>query len=209
MRFSGAVIAGIVTISIRIQESTAFVVVNPTITTRGGTARHTFGKRKIITPLGRFPLSSSSLDDDMTTTTTTTSSPSIDTQIETVKNNMNFRNDGPYWFMKTILPTLFKDGSRLNAGIATTPTTAPSISPAAILERRRKATEENINIDEDERERRRTVGTYLMAVAAVVGAYVALFVDEGDLVGHLLRFLAVIGPGTLGYGFYESGSRGL
>lgn len=131
----------------------------------------------------------------------------MDAEIESVRNSMGFRNDGKYWFMKKGLG-VFKDGKTMRNSIPTDLDPSDRVPEDVAAERRRVAAERLINIDEMESESRIRTGKTIMIVAAIYAAYVSIFVDTGDALGHLVRFSAFPLVST-GYGFYVSGQRSL
>mmetsp|Transcript_37850 Transcript_37850/g.46233 ORF Transcript_37850/g.46233 Transcript_37850/m.46233 type:complete len:214 (-) Transcript_37850:535-1176(-) len=132
----------------------------------------------------------------------------INDEIEKVKNSMGFRNDGNYWFMKTILPSVFKDGQRVKNGIPTDLDPSLKVSDEIVAERRSAAAERLINIDEDESTRRSEFGKTVLFTALFYAAFISIVVDEGDVFGHLVR-LSLFPLFATGYGFYESGKQSL
>jgi len=136
------------------------------------------------------------------------------TKIENVRNSLGFRNDGKYWFMKTLME-IYKEGTQIVNGIPMEKkdTHSSSSSPTNLSEedaqiRRATAAQEGVNIDDIERQRRFDSGTTFLIAAALYSIYLVYVVDQGDTFGHLVRF-SVYPLFATGYGLRESGKAGL
>lgn len=129
-------------------------------------------------------------------------------KIEKVRDSFGFRNDGKYWFMKTLMG-VYEEGTVLVNGVPTKKTdSSAKLSEDEVKKRREKASEELVNIDFEERQRRIDSGNIALTLAAIYTIYMTLFVDQGDAFGHLLRF-SVYPLFATGYGLRESGKAGL
>ena len=128
------------------------------------------------------------------------------TKIDNVRDSFGFRNDGKYWFMKTLMG-VYEEGTQVVNGLPQQKTTA-IVSEDEASKRREIATNELVNIDADERQRRVDLGNKFLAVAAIYAAYLVYFVDQGDAFGHFVRF-SVFPFYATGYGLRESGKAGL
>ena len=130
------------------------------------------------------------------------------TKIEKVRDSFGFRNDGKYWFMKTLLG-FYQEGTSLVNGVPTKKSDSSiKISENEAKKRREKAIEELVNIDFDERQRRINSGNIALTLAAIYAVYMTWFVDQGDAFGHVVRF-SVYPLFATGYGLRESGKAGL
>ena len=128
------------------------------------------------------------------------------TKIENVRDSFGFRNDGKYWFMKTLMG-IYKEGTEIVNGVPIQKTSA-GVSEEEAAKRREKAAKELINIGDDEQQRRIDSGNLFLKVAAIYAAILILFVDQGDTFGHFVRF-SVFPLYTTGYALRESGKAGL
>lgn len=74
--------------------------------------------------------------------------------------------------------------------------------------RQQQAAIDLVNISPQERNRRIQVGNILIPFAILYASYVTLFIDKGDILGHILR-LTSLPFFFLGYGYHISGTKGL
>eukprot|EP00594_Rhizosolenia_setigera_P008261 CAMPEP_0178955982 /NCGR_PEP_ID=MMETSP0789-20121207/9941_1 /TAXON_ID=3005 /ORGANISM="Rhizosolenia setigera, Strain CCMP 1694" /LENGTH=180 /DNA_ID=CAMNT_0020637741 /DNA_START=44 /DNA_END=586 /DNA_ORIENTATION=+ len=128
--------------------------------------------------------------------------------IEEVRDSMGFRNDGKYWFMKTVLQFLKPDtGKRIDikAGLVDV---VEEVTEEEAEKRRNYAADNLINIDEDESTRRIDLGKKVLIAACFYAAFVSIFVDQGDFFGHFVR-VSIFPFISLGYGLLESGKASL
>lgn len=133
--------------------------------------------------------------------------------IEDVRDSFGFRNDGKYWFMKTLMAP-YSEGARLFNGIPMQQSNNISsrkneVSEEEIADRRQRSASELVNIDDMERNRRIESGNLCLALTALVTTYIVTFIDQGDLYGHLIRFIAIYPFFAVGYGLRKSGKAGL
>mmetsp|Transcript_34438 Transcript_34438/g.50581 ORF Transcript_34438/g.50581 Transcript_34438/m.50581 type:complete len:212 (+) Transcript_34438:126-761(+) len=129
-------------------------------------------------------------------------------EIDDVRNSLGFRNDGKYWFMKTVMAG-YKEGKRVVMGVPVGGgDPSQQVSDGMVAERRALAAAELVNIGTEERELRENVGNALLSASALYAVYLALFVDQGDAFGHVVRF-SVYPLFTTGYALRVSGKKGM
>ena len=123
-----------------------------------------------------------------------------------------FANDGIFSWMTPYMDVFgFKEGNTMVGAIPTSidrTVTGAVLDPSVIDERRRVAARDLVNIGLEERSRRTEIGNVGLKVAAVYAVFATLFLDQGDLGGHLARFTVLL-PFLFGYAFRESGKEGL
>jgi hypothetical protein len=127
-----------------------------------------------------------------------------------LKDSDTFVNDSPIGsFMQPALDVMnMREGNSIYFGLLSRPTNSSvAVSADESLQRRAQAAKDFVNIDFDERERRRQASKIMYAVTA---AYVvwSTWVDAGGIAGHLLR-LGVVVPLFLALGYDKSAKVGL
>jgi hypothetical protein len=119
--------------------------------------------------------------------------------------------------MKWMVPFLntlgFKEGTTTYYGPIAVPlesvaSSATPFSAEQTAQLRQQAAQQLINIGPDERERRRQAGQVMYVLSAVYIVWSTLWIDQGDLLGHLVRFVAAL-PLFLAVGYQRSAQEGL
>eukprot|EP00980_Cylindrotheca_fusiformis_P012510 scaffold3073_cov66-Cylindrotheca_fusiformis.AAC.25 len=119
-------------------------------------------------------------------------------------------NDGPYsWIAPYLTLGGYEAGSSLKGGmVSKDKMSSRTLSEEEKEARRKKATEDMVNINDDERQRRRELSNLFYKVTAIYAGISSLILDDGSLVGHFWRF-AIFIPLSTAYGFQLSAQRGL
>jgi hypothetical protein len=115
-----------------------------------------------------------------------------------------FENNGPFSWMEGFMGA-FEEGKTMTL---VAPLKDGVVSEEQATKQRQEFTDNLQNIGMDERERRRKAGEIAAAVTAAYAIWASLIGDQGDLGGHLLRFLTII-PLFLTVGFKKSADSGL
>eukprot|EP00980_Cylindrotheca_fusiformis_P000487 scaffold120_cov59-Cylindrotheca_fusiformis.AAC.3 len=117
-------------------------------------------------------------------------------------------NDGPYsWIAPYLTLGGYEAGSSLQGGMPSKDQSS-QLSEEEKERRRQKAAQDMVNINDDERQRRRELSNLFYKVTAIYAGISSLILDDGDLLGHLWR-LAIFVPLSTAYGFQLSANRGL
>lgn len=134
--------------------------------------------------------------------------PTIAHQTEEATSS-EFVNDGPLSWMTTYLDAMgIQEGRAIYYGPIpgeVDETKRPSESESVAL--RQQATQELMNINKDERQRRNQAGQVMTVLSIAYIAWAALVADDGGFTGHILRFLSVI-PLFLAVGYKRSAATG-
>jgi hypothetical protein len=149
------------------------------------------------------------LSSPSTSTKETESTLEEDTILET-RQPSEFVNDGPMAWMNPYLDLFgVKEGKSIAFGpIPIDIDESKRPSPAIAAELRKEAAKIFQNIGMDERERRAKAGDIFAIATVAFTVWAALFADNGQLAGHVLRFLSVI-PLFLTVGYKLSAETGL
>mmetsp|Transcript_21330 Transcript_21330/g.32497 ORF Transcript_21330/g.32497 Transcript_21330/m.32497 type:complete len:201 (+) Transcript_21330:43-645(+) len=127
-----------------------------------------------------------------------------------VLDESEFSNDGPFSFMtKGLKAGGIEEGKKITYGVFAQDVTEKIVSEEQASRLRATAAENLMNIDDEERARRAQVGNALLLLSVVIASYNSLFVDQGDFVGHVGRFISVLPVFTFGYAYNASAKEGL
>jgi len=118
-----------------------------------------------------------------------------------------FVNDGAFSFMQPFLG-LFEEGKTTNYGVPLTVDEADIPSEEEQIMRRTKAAKNMTNIGVEERERRGDAANIFQKITIGYAFYSSLFLDDGEISGHLARF-AIVLPLFFTFGFKKSAESGL
>lgn len=122
----------------------------------------------------------------------------------------DFQNEGPFAWMSPFLGQMgLVEGKALSFGaFAVDVDDSQRVDKDEAARRRVQAAKDLTNIGEAERQRRDQAGNVMAVLSTVYILWSSLLADDGGLVGHLLRFLAVF-PLFLTIGYKESAKTGL
>ena len=142
----------------------------------------------------------------------TKSSQTLDVNFEesktTIQTKGAFVNDGLFSWMTNFM-TMYEDGKSVPLGIPMTSSSeSRKASPETIALQKKEYSDNLTNIGWEERERRRQAADIFAVVTAVYVLWASLIVDQGDLQGHLLRFMSFL-PLFLAVGLKKSAQSGL
>jgi hypothetical protein len=126
------------------------------------------------------------------------------------KNKQEFVNDGPLAWMKRYLDMFgVREGKAIAYGpIPVDVDESKRPTPEVAQQLRQDAAKLFQNIGMDERERRAFAGNIFAAVTAAYAIWASLLADQGNVEGHVLRFLSVI-PLFFTVGYKLSAETGL
>jgi len=135
--------------------------------------------------------------------------------IEFTRNRFGFRNDGKFWFMKTAMGGYQPQSGSVKRVVYGVPVDVnendvATVTPERAKELRRIAAESLTNIDNAERERRLEAGNTILLVTALYATVLSLvWLQNDDLLSHVIRFATVLPLYSTGYGIRQSGKAGL
>ena len=122
-------------------------------------------------------------------------------------NKEMFDNDGLFSWMQSFF-LFHEDGKSMKYFVPVDADSTSRKTPEQVAAQKREFSKDLMNIGMEERERRRNAGDIFTVVTAAYVCWAALVVDQGDLLGHILRFLSVL-PLFFAVGLKESADRGL
>jgi len=129
---------------------------------------------------------------------------------ELISNDEIFENNGLFSWMQPFLEKNgFEEGKVLMNSIPVDNVDGTIVvSEEEAAERRRIAAEKMMNIGPEEIQRRDSTGTFFLYLASLYAFVSAVFLDQGDFFGHIVR-LFVYPLFLTGYGFKQSARYGL
>ena len=143
------------------------------------------------------------------TTNAATSGPPKESPVktETKAKEDSFVNDGLFSWMETFLFP-YGEGKSLSYGVPVSAHDKPKATPDQVAAQKQEYTKNMMNIGTEERERRRNAADFFAVATAAYLCWAALIADQGDMAGHIVRFISVL-PLFVTVGYKESGQRGL
>ena len=122
-------------------------------------------------------------------------------------DNESFENQGLFWWMTNFL-FLHEDGKSMAYGMPVDANNSQKASPGQVAQQKQEFADNLMNIGMEERERRRNAGKVFTILTGVYVVWASLIADQGDLQGHILRFLSFL-PLFFASGYQKSAEAGL